>query len=442
MLPLLILGSLSAAAVSHAAQETLSLSRAEAERESLRNSSQLQSFVENRNAAEEATRAQYANLFPRLTFDAYYRYLSFVPSLTAGPTVYQFGAHNNYAYGPTLSYTLWDTYSARKAYYGAEKFTDSRDRSRRDGELQLLLATRSDYVRVQELLEELKAVSDSLDLARAQNQFIVTRLRAGGSTKLDRVESDRAVLSYEIQFEQKQSELSASLRDLLARTKTHTVSDVSRPGPAGVPNVTLVLDFDSLQKSLAQSTGVPLTPPDENHPRIAAQELMAESSDYQAESIKAGLWPTFKLVSSVTPQYPTGPTIAEEVQGSVLITATVPLFEMNQTRHQAEQKSREAASARYEKEQTQTDLVRDYGKSQDYLLSLRLQQKLAAQDVTNSSEAARLYYQSYKAGKSQLIDVQNADNRALLSKVNKARIDAAILNQIDLLRAISGKEAP
>ena len=57
-----------------------------------------------------------------------------------------------------------------------------------------------------------------------------------------------------------------------------------------------------------------------------------------------------------------------------------------------------------------------------------------------STEAARLYFQNYKAGKSQLIDVQTADNRALLSKINKTRIEAQILNQLNQLRAVSGRE--
>jgi hypothetical protein len=41
-----------------------------------------------------------------------------------------------------------------------------------------------------------------------------------------------------------------------------------------------------------------------------------------------------------------------------------------------------------------------------------------------------------------LIDVETANNRALLSRVNQSFIDAEIVRQLDELRALSGKEAP
>jgi outer membrane protein TolC len=435
--------TLSAANISAASEQNVFvLSRSDAEREALKNSSQLKAFTENKNASYEQARAQYANLFPRLTFDAYYNYLSFVPDIEAAANAFQFGAHDNYAYGPTLSYTLWDYYSTRKAYYSLNKLTESRDRDRREGELQLLLVTRNEYVRVQELNEELRAVNDSLSLSKAQYRDISKRLARGGASRLEQVEGERAVLSYEIQFEQKQTELSAALRDLASRIQDQSITDFSRPGPSGVSNVKLVLQMDSLQKSLDEELHLEAVPPSDAHPRISARESLAESAELEAESIRATLWPTFKFVGRSTLQYPNGPVIEQKNQNSILVTASMPLFEMSQTRHRSEQKMREAAATRHEKDQVRTDLARDFGKAQDMLVSLLGQRKLAVQDVLNSSEAAKLYYQSYKGGKSQLIDVQTADNRALVSKVNKARIDAQILNQLNLLKALSDKGTP
>jgi len=443
MLLIMMCGGLPANALADAEKSVLKLSRKEVELQALKNSNQLKSFVEMRNAAEEQTDAQYAKLFPRLTFDAYYNYLSAVPQVqtAAAGTSIPFGSHDNYSFGPSLSYTLWDTNSERKAYRGLGKLTESRDRDRRDEELQVYLAIRMEYVRVQALVEELRAVNDSLNLARSQNDDIVSRLRAGGATKLDRVESERAVLSYEIQFEQKQAELSTALKDLLARTQIQTVSDISHPGPAGIPNVTLVLDLDPIQKNLEDLSLLQFSRPDDNHPKVSSRELLAQSAELQSESIKASLWPTFKFLGRVTLQYPNGPNIEQVNQNTLLFTATVPLFEMNETRHRSGQKMREAEAARYQKDQVRIDLRRDYDKAQELLASLRVQYKLAVQDVKNSSEAARLYYESYRGGKSQLIDVQTANNRALISKVNKTRIEAQILNQLDQLRALSGREA-
>jgi outer membrane protein TolC len=427
-----------------ASPQTLSLTRKTAEQEALHHSERLKSFVELTHAAKEQEEARYALFFPRITFDAYYAYLSYVPQIqvTGSPYPFAFGANDNYVYGPTLTYTLWDTFATRKSYQGASKLAESRAQDRHREGLRLLLETRRDYVRVQEDLEELRAVYDSLNLSRSQNEYITKRFRSGGATRLDRVESERAILSYEIQFAQKQAELSSAIQDLLAHTQSQTVSDLSRPGPAGIPNISLEVNFDTLEKSLDDLKEFKILPPDELHPSIQSQELLAQSSELLAESVKAALYPTFQLKGGIMFQRPTGPILEQVNQNQVSVTASMPIFEMNRTRHLAQEKLREANSARYQKEQTRIDLRRDFEKAQEFLSSLRNQQKLAAQDVAKSAESALLYYEQYKGGKVNMIDVQAANHRALLSKVNKARIDAQILNQLDQLRALSGKEIP
>lgn len=426
-----------------ASTNTLELTRAEAERDALRNSDLLKSFADLTDAATERMDAQYSLLFPRLAFNAYYAYLSHVPQqqITNGEYL-NFGAHDNYMVGPFLSYTLWDTFSSRKSYYGSSKVRDSRDSTRRSEELQVLFDTQSNYVGVQEALEELRAVSDSLRLSLSQNEYITSRFKSGAATHLERIESEREVLSYRVQFTQKQADLAKAVRDLLALTKNRTVTDLSHPGAAGIPNSTLELKFDSLQASLEAAKGLKFAPPEESHPRIASQELLAQSAELQAQSIKAGVYPTVRFRGGVTLQYPNGTQPEQVNQNLVLLTASIPLFEMNHTRHLAAEKQREADSARHQKDQIRTNLLRDYEKAQEQLVSLMEQQDLSRQDVVKAAEAARLYYSQYKGGKAKLIDVQSANNRSLLARLNKARIDAQILNQFDQLRILSGKGNP
>ena len=85
-----------------------------------------------------------------------------------------------------------------------------------------------------------------------------------------------------------------------------------------------------------------------------------------------------------------------------------------------------------------TDLRRDFDRARTLLDDLRERRDLAAQDVAASEEAARLYYQSYQAGRINLIDVQSADLRALHAKVGAAQIAAQMLQQLVTLRALSG----
>jgi outer membrane protein TolC len=421
-------------------RESMELSRTEAERDAMRASNQLKAFVENTEAATEQADSQYATLFPRLTIDGSYQYQTNVPTVAFGPSSFPVGAHNNYNVGPTLSYTLWDTFAARDQYHGYERLAQSRDEDRRNAAMQLLLQTRTAYVHVQETLDELKLVEDSLNLSRAQNRDIRVRVSAGAASHLDRVESDRDVLSYQIQFTQKQADLSMALKDLLALTQDRAVSDLSHPGPPGGEKVTLELKMDSLQKSLADDARVEISEPDDSHPQIHSEELLAQSNEFQASGVKSGLYPTLTFSARAALEYPNEILLQQVNQNTFSVNLSVPIFEMNQTLHRAHEKSREADSARYQKDQIRIDIQRDFAKSKELLASLREQQLLAEQDVENSAEAARLYYEQYKAGKIYLIDVQTANNRALLSKVSKARIDAQVLNEIDNLRALSGKE--
>ena len=116
----------------------------------------------------------------------------------------------------------------------------------------------------------------------------------------------------------------------------------------------------------------------------------------------------------------------------------MPLFEGNRSRHLSAEKMKESDAARFNRDQTRINLDRDYDKAIQLLQSLRGQQALALEDVQHSQDAARLYYQSYKGGKVNFIDVQSANNRALLSQVNAARIDAQILNELFVLQTLSG----
>jgi outer membrane protein TolC len=148
-----------------------------------------------------------------------------------------------------------------------------------------------------------------------------------------------------------------------------------------------------------------------------------------------------QLSAKTTLEYPNGPVLENINQNTFTALLTMPIFEGSRTLHQADQKLKEAQASRFQSEQLKVDLNRDFKKAQDLLQSLKDQQKLAAQDVLKSDEVAKLFYKSYKAGQINLTDVQSANVRALISRVNAARIDAQILNQLITLKALSGKDA-
>jgi cobalt-zinc-cadmium efflux system outer membrane protein len=334
---------------------------------------------------------------------------------------------------------LWDSFYSLNSYRSTSALLSSRQADEDNAKVQIRLAVRAAYVQVQLALEELRLVSAGLDLARAQQRDVVSRFNAGAAAKLDLLTSNRQSLAYELQFKQKQAELSAYLKTLLALVGLEGV-DASRPGPKGVEDVLLVLELDKLKDTVAAQSPKNIPAPDENQPQIRGQEYLAQSSQFSAESQKAKLWPIVQISAGTALAYPNGPIPEQINQNTVALSLTMPLFLGDPTGHQVAAKLQDAEAAKYRKAQLQTDLNRDFSKSKELLASLLEQRALAVKDVAQSQEAAQLYYSSYQAGKINLIDVQTADNLALQAKVGAARIDAQILLQLFTLKALSGKE--
>ena len=88
-----------------------------------------------------------------------------------------------------------------------------------------------------------------------------------------------------------------------------------------------------------------------------------------------------------------------------------------------------ASAAESQKEQRRTDLARDYAKARDLLESLKAQRSVGERNVREAQEVERLTYESYRAGKTNYLDVQSADLRLFEARVAAAQIESQILVQ-------------
>lgn len=426
-----------------ATPSTISLSLSEAESRALSASDQLKSSAADQKAAASQADAQFQYLLPKLSLTGNYTYYNAIPQITIfGTQPINFGTNSVYSLGPVLNYTLWDTFASRNAYAASSTLAAARAADHESASLQVLYNTRMAYVQVQLGLEELILIYNSLQLARAQDRDVSIRLRAGAASRLDRVTSQRSVLSYQIQFKQRQAELASSIRDLMTLLKDDTPYDLSKPGPDGVPTLTLALKLETLDSLLAKESSSDLIFPGDAQPQIRSQELQAKASDLSAKSTASAKYPKLDLTGGVTYNRPNIPNPIDYWQEYVGLTLTFPLFLGDPSRAQAASQRSQAESAWFRASQTRNNLERDFKKAQDLLTNLKDQQQLAFQDVQESQEQAKLYYAAYKVGKINLIDVQSANNQALQSKVNLARIVAQILNQIVTLKSISGEGHP
>ncbi len=426
-----------------AVENGLAMTLDQAEKMSLDTSYQLKATASAISAADEVASAQYTGLLPRLTLDGMFQYNTHVPTVQLpipGVPAIQFGSNYIYSFGPTISYMLWDSGSARDSFKGYGLLAQSRREDQKSASLSTLLSLRISYLRLQLSLEELHLLASSLQLSQAQNHDIETNFRAGAATKLDLVDSGRDVINYRLQFEQKQSEVSSNLTDLLALVQAPEPRDFKAPGPPGVTGVSFPIQLDSLEQDLAATSAWQAKVPTDQQPMLKSQILAAESSRRLADSQRSGLYPTLKISASALIEYPDQLNLNQVEQNIFLAVVSMPLYEGGRTQHLTESLRQQAQVAQFNEQNTRINLMRDYQKCADLLASLRSQQKLAELDVQRSEEAARLYYQSYKGGKLNLIDVQTANNKSLVSKVNHARINAQILTQIYTLRSISGEE--
>lgn len=94
-------------------------------------------------------------------------------------------------------------------------------------------------------------------------------------------------------------------------------------------------------------------------------------------------------------------------------------------------------ASEYQKQQKITDLSRDFHKAYESLESLRIQQKLSETNVKENQHLERLTYQSYRAGKSRYLDVQDANLKLFEAEVTSALIGSQVLLQIATLDYLS-----
>ncbi len=202
--------------------DEIALTFQEAESLAVQNSNTLKAVHSDWQAADYQTAAQFQSLLPRLSIVGNYQYANYIPQVSIGPgPAIPFGTNSTYSVGPAVSYTVWDGLSSRRLYHSASLLAEARDQDVKSAKRQVLLSVRSAYIQVQLGVEELRLIQGSLDLARAQNRDVDIRFKAGSATRLDVVTSQRAVLSFEIQFKQRQANLSLSLRDLMTLLGRH-----------------------------------------------------------------------------------------------------------------------------------------------------------------------------------------------------------------------------
>ncbi len=428
---------------------TLSLDQAEAA--AFAHSPILKAAESDLASAQAQADAELSQLAPRVTVDGSYQYQTEVPKVALGPAApaFQFGDHNSYSIGPTLSYTLWDEGGLLKAWRSQKALAGSQQAQRDLLRRQVRLVTRLDYFQVQLALEQERSLVDSLRLAQAQYGDIDHRYRAGAASRIDWLSAHQQVLDRRRDLLAAQSDVSSALRALFAQTGRGQDLDVSAPMdarvqlplPEGTAPPTVSVRLEPLESVEARLSGASAAPLDEAYPQLLVYSKQAQAQELAAKSIAAGLWPRVQLAFKSDYLYPNVPLLVPAWQNTAGLTASVPIFELGRTRRQAEAQRALAAASRHQQDEAYDELSRDWHKARDQLATLRGEEDLDRQSVDETAEIARLRYASYRDGGSTILDVETADTNSVLARVAAARTRTQVLIQLATLQSLSTTQA-
>lgn len=430
--------------------QKVALSLDQAESQALQNSPALKAAAASRDAASSQALTAKSPLWPRLSIDGYYFYQTNVPQKDLGFGTLVFGTHDNYAIGPSLTYTLFDGGRDHKTFNSLYALGEAREADYQAREAQMLLSLRIAYFRVQLALKNLAVTADSLTLSIAQNRDIDLRYKAGAVSRLDQISSHKDSLTYEMRFNQAQTDLARALRDLFALTGGGEGYDTTRPVssevlrrlPRGVDNPTMVIDLDQVDHTMSSFKSKETKKPAPDHPELVSLQKAEDSSRFAADSARGGYWPKIQLQAKSQLIYPNFVIPEQANQNTFGVNLSFPIFEGDLTPHQISQRSSEALAAAFQREQRRQDFDRDWLKIQNVISNLRRQQQISQQNVQESQQIEKLTYDSYRSGRVRFLDVQSANLRLLEAQVAAAEIDHQVLEQaanLDYLSSSSGR---
>jgi outer membrane protein TolC len=401
-------------------------------------------------ASQSRLETQESLLWPRLSLEASWRYttnVAVIPAHIISPFQPEipFGANNNYSAGPMVSWNFWGT---GNAYFNVEAARAQRDAKQDDvnaSTRQIQMQARLAYFQVQMALAQLRLITDTLHLSQAQYQYIAAQSRAGQANRIDQLTSHQDTLSNSRSQYQALTDLKSALRDLLSQIGGENGYDLSLPMeaaeatglPADMPRPTLLLTFDPLDKSLAALAPASQASLDPNLPQIQMFAYLAEASQHLAESLGTGHWPQFLGSAKTSWEYPNGPVLQEYNQNAFGVSMSWSLWEWGRVCHQVDEQNFNAQSNEEQRQQRLTDLTLSWNKAQDQLIQLREIQAINESAVRETETVSRLVYQSYRAGRSFFLDVQNANYRALGASIQSVRTQVQMLIELATLESLA-----
>ena len=439
----LFICSLAGAALAAPVPARLTLAQCEAD--ALASSPQLKQLQAQADAAQSSYKASRSVFYPTLTLDAQGSWVSEVPSLELGNMEHELGDNWGYSAGPTLNYVLFDAGARSGQSKSALSAAQSAQQEKVFAQKQILLQVRQAYFTVQNDLETLYFLNEQLAVANKQLADVQASFDAGAKSRLEVYMARQQQSQARADIAAARGSLGAHLRALFRLTGTDYGINAQYPLDGRLARASLdgettaYLSADGLEQTLQSFAPYAASSFDENSPRLAALESMAQYYDYLADSYRASLYPRISLQGGAYFEYPNSMVKEHVFLGRAGAAVSLPLFEGGKNRRQADAERARARAAQYEKQDAQLDLEKMFYSAKDALYALSLQEELTRQIIDDAAQTARLTYESYKAGAATFFDVDRANLTLLQSRLALAQLQTQQLNHLAVIDSL-GKE--
>lgn len=445
MKKLLALFICSLAGAALAAPVPARLTLAQCEEDALASSPQLKQLQAQADAAQSSYKASRSVFYPTLTLNAQGSWVSEVPSLELGNMEHELGDNWGYSAGPTLNYVLFDAGARSGQSKSALSAAQSAQQEKVFAQKQILLQVRQAYFTVQNDLETLYFLNEQLAVADKQLADVQASFDAGAKSRLDVYMARQQQSQARADIAAARGSLGAHLRALFRLTGTDYGINAQYPLDGRLARASLdgettaYLSADGLEQTLQGFAPYAASSFDENSPRLAALESMAQYYDYLADSYRASLYPRISLQGGAYFEYPNSMVKEHVFLGRAGAAVSLPLFEGGKNRRQADAERARARAAQYEKQDARLDLEKMFYSAKDALYALSLQEELTRQIIDDAAQTARLTYESYKAGAATFFDVDRANLTLLQSRLALAQLQTQQLNHLAVIDSL-GKE--
>ncbi len=398
-------------------------------------------------AAHDQALAQRGALLPHLSVDGSYRYITEVPALAVAPGAppIEFTTHNQYSIGPTLSWTAFAGGTLLQARRAAEANARAQDQQADAVRRQIRLAARLTYFQAQLASEQVRLYAESFRVEESQYNDIATRYKEGDVSRVDLLSSEQDLLTRHDLLLQARANLGAAIRDLSSLTRLGEDLDATWPldkdatlAPRSeMPAPTLILALDRPEDSLTTMERLGKNSFDARAPQLEYLAQLAEAARRTAKSLEGGHWPTLSVLASLAREYPNGPIKESVTQKTFGVNLSFPLFEGGTTLYAARAQKHLAESNEEKRAQTARDLLDSWQKAKNEVAALRLRQTITRRSAERAAQVARLQYEAYKDGHIRFVDVEDANLREIVAKVQAVTTDVNLLIQLANLESLS-----